>query len=150
MKKTIIRIILIGLILLWMVAVFSFSSDNAETSSGLSFKISRFFVHTDEDAEIIQPYIRKIAHLLEYAAGGFLFYGFFLTVSLDSKKQVIFAGIAGILYAVLDEIHQRFVPRKSRANSGCGNRFFRCDFRNLCVIVFGKINQSISKEMKGC
>ncbi|MBR2290067.1 MAG: VanZ family protein [Clostridia bacterium] len=48
-----------------------------------------------------------------YGSDGFLFYGLFLTFSLSSKKQIIFAGILGIMYAISDEIHQTFVPRKS-------------------------------------
>lgn len=69
MKRKIIRIILIILILLWMWMVFGFSSDNAEESTSISFRISKFLVHTDEKAEMIQPYVRKLAHLSEYTAG---------------------------------------------------------------------------------
>lgn len=68
MKKNILRIFLIGLIILWMWMVFGFSNDNAETSSSLSFKISNFFVQDEVKAKIIEPYVRKVAHLSEYTA----------------------------------------------------------------------------------
>ena len=111
MKKSILRIVIILLILIWMRIVFGFSSDNAEKSSSISFKISEFLVKSKEKAKIIQPYIRKIAHLSEYTAGGFLFYGLFLTFKIKPNKRVILSGFLGIVYAISDEIHQAFVPR---------------------------------------
>ena len=117
MKKIIIlRIILIVLILLWMRLVFGLSSDNAEESTSISMRIAMFFTKDEQALKIVQPIVRKIAHLSEYMAGGFLFYGFFLTFNISAKKQVIFAGILGIFYSITDEIHQLFVPRKSRKN----------------------------------
>lgn len=61
------RIILIILILCWMRIVFGFSSDNAETSSNLSLRISRIFTKNEEVLVILEPIVRKIAHLSEYA-----------------------------------------------------------------------------------
>ena len=113
MKIKIIRIILIILILMWMMVVFGFSNDNAQTSSSISYKVAKVFVKTEKKAKTIEPYVRKLAHLSEYTAGGFLFYGLFLTFQLSPKKQVIFAEGMGVLYAITDEIHQLFVPRKS-------------------------------------
>ena len=42
-----------------------------------------------------------------------MFYGLFLTFKLNSKKQVIFAGVMGISYAISDEIHQLFVSGRA-------------------------------------
>lgn len=42
-----------------------------------------------------------------------MFYGLFLTFNISPKKQVIFAGALGALYAISDEIHQTFVPGRS-------------------------------------
>ena len=42
-----------------------------------------------------------------------MFYGLFLTFKLNSKKQVIFAGVMGISYAISDEIHQIFVAGRA-------------------------------------
>ena len=118
-KKTIIRIIIIILILLWMRLVFGLSSDNAEESSNLSLRIARLFTKKEEVLVILEPVIRKIAHLSEYTAGGFLFLGLFLTFHFSARKQVVFAGTLGVIYAISDEIHQLFVPRKSRSSRRC-------------------------------
>lgn len=67
MKKKILRLTLIILILLWMKIVFGFSSDNAETSSGLSMKVAKFFTKNEEILVVLEPIIRKLAHLSEYA-----------------------------------------------------------------------------------
>ena len=69
MKKNILRIFLIILILLWMWLVFGLSSDTGETSSGISYNIAKFFANTEEKAKKLEPIIRKLAHLSEYATG---------------------------------------------------------------------------------
>lgn len=66
-KKKVLRIILLALIILWMTAVFQLSNQNGESSSGLSKKIASFFISDEQMIEKIEPYIRKIAHLSEYA-----------------------------------------------------------------------------------
>ena len=42
-----------------------------------------------------------------------MFYGLFLTFKINPKKQVIFAGVMGISYAISDEIHQLFVSGRA-------------------------------------
>lgn len=112
-KKIIIRIILIILILWWMNIVFGFSGATGEESSGISLKIAKIFTSNENIITIVEKIIRKIAHLSEYAVGGMLFYGLFLTFNLDNKKQVIFSGALGAAYAITDEVHQLFVPGRS-------------------------------------
>ena len=46
--------------------VFSFSSHNAEKSSGLSMKIAQIFTNNESILHIVESVIRKIAHLSEY------------------------------------------------------------------------------------
>ena len=96
-----------------MSIVVGFSNDNAEKSSSLSLRISKIFTNDDKVLSILEPIIRKIAHLSEYAVGGVLFYGFFLTYNMNSRKQVLLAGMIGVVYAITDEIHQLFIPRKN-------------------------------------
>ena len=112
-KKILLRIILLILILIWMYIVFGFSKHTGETSSSLSSRIANFFTKDENIVRIIEPIIRKIAHLSEYALGGFLIYGFFLTFEITSKKQIIISILLGIIYAITDEIHQLFVPGRS-------------------------------------
>lgn len=93
MKKIVLRVILIILILLWMYIVFGFSASDGDSSSSLSQRIASFFTDNQETIQILEPIIRKIAHLSEYACGGFLIFGLFLTFNLDMKKRIIFSGI---------------------------------------------------------
>ena len=67
-KKIILRIFLIILILLWMWMVFGLSNDNAEESSSLSLKISKIFTKDKDVLRILEPVVRKLAHLTEYMA----------------------------------------------------------------------------------
>ena len=112
MKKTIIRIILIILILLWMYIVFGFSGQNGEESSGISFKISMLLTRNNEEvSRTIEPYIRKIAHFSEYAVGGILIFLLILTFEkISPKVRNISSIIITIIYAISDEVHQVFVP----------------------------------------
>ena len=49
-----------------------------------------------------------------------LFFGMFFTFKLDYKKQVIFSGLLGVIYAISDEIHQLFIPgRGGRVQDVC-------------------------------
>lgn len=111
MKKIwIIRIILFVLIILWAVTVFNMSNQQGVESSGLSKKITALFFESKELIEKIEPIIRKIAHLSEYALGGALFISLFLTYNWSNKRRISISILLGIWYAILDEIHQLFVP----------------------------------------
>ena len=66
-KKTVLRIIILALIVVWMITVFGLSNQNGEKSSSLSRLIASKIVKTEEQIDIIEPYIRKLAHLSEYA-----------------------------------------------------------------------------------
>ena len=112
MKKTIIRIILIILILLWMYIVFGFSGQNGEESSGISFKISMLLTRNNEEiSRTIEPYVRKIAHFSEYAVGGILIFLLLLTFEKISPMiRNILSIIITIIYAITDEVHQVFIP----------------------------------------
>ena len=68
MKKKLLRILIIILILLWMRLVFGLSSDNAEESSNLSLRIAKLFTQDEHTLHILEPIVRKIAHLSEYTA----------------------------------------------------------------------------------
>lgn len=112
-KKTILRIIILIFIVLWMILVFRLSNQNGETSSSLSKKIASFFTKDDEKISIIEPYIRKIAHLSEYAIGGFLFLSLFMTYNFSDKKRILLSFSIGGGYAVIDEIHQLFIADRA-------------------------------------
>lgn len=65
-KKTVLRIIIFALIIIWMLLIFRFSNQNGETSSSLSKTVASMIV-SSENVDKVEPYIRKIAHLSEYA-----------------------------------------------------------------------------------
>ena len=67
MKKNILRIILIILILCWMNIVFGFSKDDGEASSSISLRIAKIFSKDENFLRKLEPIIRKVAHLSEYA-----------------------------------------------------------------------------------
>ena len=67
MRKNILRIILVILILCWMLMVFNFSSHVGEKSSGISLKIARIFTQKEDTIRFLEPIIRKLAHLSEFA-----------------------------------------------------------------------------------
>lgn len=112
-KKTVLRIIILIFIVLWMMLIFGLSNQNGEESSFLSQKISSLFTKDSEKIQIIEPYIRKIAHLSEYAFGGFLFISLFMTYNFSDRKRLILSFCIGVEYAVLDEIHQLFISDRS-------------------------------------
>ena len=112
-KKNVLRIILLIAIVGWMILVFSLSNQNGEQSSGLSKKIASFFSKDINTIEIIEPYIRKIAHLSEYAIGGFLLISLMLTYNFSERKRLLLSFCIGAEYAMLDEIHQLFVSERA-------------------------------------
>ena len=66
-KKTVLRVIIFALIIMWMIMIFRFSNQNGDDSSNLSKKVANIISSEEEKIELIEPYIRKIAHLSEYA-----------------------------------------------------------------------------------
>ncbi len=117
------RIFLIFIIVLCLAVIFLFSSQSADgskkLSEGISVKIARLLNrdHTEDTEDVnavtIARYnriIRKAAHTAEYAVLGMLLYIFVSTFSL---KRITGSGISlggCLLYAVLDELHQVFIP----------------------------------------
>ncbi|MCS7231410.1 MAG: VanZ family protein [Elusimicrobiota bacterium] len=65
--------------------------------------------------------LRKIAHILEYAILGILFKNaFFVSFNIKEFNSDFFSFILSFIYAVSDEIHQKFVPGRHFALSDIG------------------------------
>ena len=144
-KIEIIKCINVICIILWMILVFIFSNEGGVDSSGTSgntirqililFKKDWDLIQLEKTIEMLQPFVRKLAHFTLYAVGGFL------TYNLNSKSEKIkkleqrysyinkytITIIFGIFYAITDEIHQIFVP-------GRDGRVF-----DVCVDTLGVI-----------
>ena len=113
-KKLIIRLVLLVLIALWTYVIFSLSGQSGDQSSGLSTTLVRFFIRNNEELVTkVEPYVRKVAHLTEYAINGFLFMLLFNTYDWTEKRQLIYLSIFGVWYASLDELHQLLVPGRA-------------------------------------
>ncbi len=124
-KKIILQIILLILIICISSIIFGFSSQDGETSQGLSRKISGKIVDIvsvnqelseyEREARIdrVDAVIRKIAHFSLYTLLGITIMAFFCTIEMKDKKRAITTIILGVLYATTDEIHQIFVPGRS-------------------------------------
>lgn len=116
MKKTkILRAFLIILIAIWAYAVFSFSGQDGNESSGLSRMVVEFFIKDVELVNKVEPYVRKIAHFSEYGIGGMLFVSLFSTYLWTDKRKICTSILLGVWYAMLDEIHQLMVPGRKGA-----------------------------------
>ena len=120
MKKTISFIVLI----LWMIVIFSFSSADANKSTGTSDKVITTMIEIKDkitnnetpnnEKEIIVKnssfYIRKIAHITEYLILGFLMFNLLKQYSVTNIYYAI--GLS-ILYSCTDEFHQLFINGRS-------------------------------------
>lgn len=131
------KVISIILVLIWMISIFSFSNQQGESSSSTSKKVSKIIVNIidikneykeEQKQQIvsnIESYIRKIAHFSLYALGGVLLMNAVRLFLLRENIQILTSSGMGILYAMIDEIHQLLIPRKKWKNCRCFNRFIR-------------------------
>lgn len=125
--KSVIRIALALFLVFWMMLIFAFSADDATESSAksgdLSYKIAQIFVEDFEEMseqeqkavlkEISFP-LRKTAHFCVFAALAVItFFNLYFFEKLTIGKKYCISFIFTSLYAVSDEIHQRFVPGRS-------------------------------------
>lgn len=111
-----------------MATVFFLSNETSDESSGTSGKTIRAIINlipsirnmeTTEKEEIVanlQPIARKLAHFTLYTIGGIILFLNFRLYGLSNNKKLTFSIVAGSLYAMTDEIHQMFTPRKESGN----------------------------------
>ncbi|MDY3910050.1 MAG: VanZ family protein [Eubacterium sp.] len=111
------------LVVLWMVLIFFFSAQPADTSTEISHSVGRtigvWFVPGFEEwtserqesfAEAVDYPVRKGAHASEYAILALLFIGMLHSYGVKEKKWALLMTTA---YAATDEFHQLFVPGRS-------------------------------------
>ena len=112
------------LIVLCMLLIFSFSTDNSEESSsksdGLIVKISEIFtgrkLKENERNKYIDKYVvlvRKSAHFTIYLILGLLILSFIREFRVVDYRAVLLSVFLTFLYACSDEVHQLFVPGRS-------------------------------------
>ena len=113
------KLIFFILILIWMILVFLFSSQNsyksARISGGITHRIvSLFFNDSDKNmVDNIEHIVRKFAHFSMYFIGGMLFFNLSDLYEINLKNKILYSQIFGTFYAITDEFHQLFVPGRS-------------------------------------
>lgn len=125
------KTVLLSFIIIWMVTIFIFSHQPAKVSSNTSGNTIRFimnyvpiikefnYMQKEEIVELLQPIVRKLAHLSIYVLGGVLLFTFANTYNIEEKNKIGISALIGIVYAITDELHQLFIPRKSWTNARC-------------------------------
>lgn len=110
-----------------MIVIFSFSGEDGDESSSLSLRVSEKIIDTvnyitgdnmseddiDEWTDNIHFYVRKGAHMTEYAIlVSLIYFGFYM----NYMKKTLYIGISfaiTVLYASTDELHQHFIAGRS-------------------------------------
>ena len=123
MKNEYLKHILIIPILIWMVIVFKFSNEPADTSQLTRLNITKKIVKiiskneiTDEKDELVQrvdKIVRKTAHYTLYTIGGILILIYINQYKITENKKILYSVLAGTIYACTDEIHQVFIPGRT-------------------------------------
>lgn len=115
------------LAMIWMCVIFSFSAQTKEESSvvseGLSYRMVSstgllFHLHIDEEkireiAGAIERFVRKGAHMTEFAILALLLFGWLCRWQISRLRKAAAATILAVLYACSDEFHQLFVPGRA-------------------------------------
>ena len=136
-KGKILKIISTIFVLVWMITVFIFSSqDGTQTlnTSGAFIQVidstlnnvesnntnKTDTVNTQDNnnkkynySQELQTFVRKNAHYFLYTVGGIILSVFFYAFLKGNKKIYAFAILTGMLYAMSDEFHQRFVEGRT-------------------------------------
>lgn len=131
------KIILVILIIIWMTTIFVFSGEVGKESKKTSGGIVGFIVdkiydtssmsqeEREDKIEDLQRPIRKLAHFTIYTLGGAITFVFIDKFNTTNRKKVIYSLVFCIIYAVLDEIHQYYVPGRS------------CEIRDVLIDTIG-------------
>ena len=110
--------------IIWMITIFNMSGQVASTSQGFSLRVTQKIVNVieivrdgdEEDAEhltnMLHPYVRKAAHMNEYA----ILYTLLLLsfcASTIVTRAMFYSILISLLYACTDEFHQTFVSLRT-------------------------------------
>ena len=122
-KNYIVRPVFLIFAVIWMIIVFKFSSQPADTSQNTSLNLTKRIVNVffnnksstekEQITEKLDPYIRKLAHFTLYAIGGILIANYINTYNIKDKNKIIYSICIGATYACTDEFHQLFVEGRS-------------------------------------
>lgn len=142
------KIFLIILIIAWMATIFMFSHQGSKKSKSTSTRAIEFIVdkvydtsnmsekERAEKVESLQTPVRKLAHFTIYTLGGVITFVFMNKLNTENKRKILYSIMFCLAYAIIDEIHQYFIPRKKLRNKRRFNRYNRCVDRNINCILY--------------
>lgn len=156
-RNIIIRTLTLMLTITVCVTIFKFSSEDSGKSTGTSdfviyciinnnpFTKDLDNVQKEEIKENIKMPIRKLAHFSIYTILGITVMMHICTYKIDKYKKIGCSLIIGMLYAILDEIHQLFVPGRSGQVRDVIIDIFGVTF-GICIVLL--IQQLVKKGRK--
>lgn len=118
------RILFIVLLIMWMIIMFILSGQEAEQSNNTSGIVTNSIIKIIQSISNIQIedmqntkdliifIVRKLAHVISYFIGGILAYFTYNSFKKVNKKDLKYIILFMLVYAISDEFHQYFVPRK--------------------------------------
>jgi len=115
----------------WMVVIFLFSHQPGNESAELSGSITVFIARIISgfgfqiEKEAAHNIIRSLAHFLIFFVLGTLWCFSFRINGVKSMKAAVISTIIGVAYAVVDEIHQSFIPGRA------------CDIKDVFIDTVG-------------
>lgn len=140
-------------VILWIIIIFSFSSQEADQSNTLSTNVTEVVVETVEkvvpnqefDVKRINHYLRKNAHFFVYMILGLL-----LMNAIDAhryllKTSIIIVIFLGVLTASLDEFYQSFIPGRG---PGVKDVFIDTSGLLLGIIMYISVIKSLKKSRR--
>lgn len=158
MKINILRAILICLLLGTFFIIFGFSSQDGETSGGISRQVTETILEksnkynnlTKEQKNKVshqtEKVIRKIAHFSIYTLVGLLLMGLLSTYKINNKWRIIITIVVGILYASSDEFHQSFSPGRTPKITDVYIDTLGVLLGTLLVLLFKEIYNKFNKK----
>lgn len=124
------KVIIIGFCLLWFCFIFYNSSQNGNESNSKSFNIVNHIreeirsikgedkknygaLPENQRDEKINLFIRKNAHAFEYCVLAVFVTVFLFYLGMKGRGAIVYILFICLLYAVLDEFHQLYVPGRT-------------------------------------
>ncbi len=121
------KIITFLILLIWMAVIFFFSAqkgtDSAEISHSVAYRIAEWgdslFQQGKTEKELVQQaenmqfFIRKGAHMSEYAVLAVLFLMHLCCYEKRPKNLLLWTWLFCTMFAATDEIHQLFIPGRA-------------------------------------
>lgn len=105
-------------VILWMITIFTFSSQTGSESGEMSQQIVIFISIllggiTNEGFVFLSEAIRGVAHGMEYMILSLLCYRALSLQRLEKETIITIAFSVSAFYAITDELHQYFIPDRA-------------------------------------